>query len=305
MQNYLRKAQKKIRLFVQLPLRQLFYLSSPPVFKAAAPDLEKDGKYALRLPDFVGIGAQKAGTSWWFSLMIKHPKIFLPDLVRDYVPADFFIKERHFLDKFYLYEFHEEAAAEYQKWFPCPEGKITGEWTPDYLAYSWAPKVLSTIMPDAKLLVMLRDPVDRMVSGLNHYSALRPVWGDRPRLRTADMIEQQMRGFYFNQLTHWLKHYPRESILILQYEKCKLDTQAELSRTFQFLNLSDHEVSQKSVIRKVNTQGTKIPFTLDSDLKEGLISQYEEDVMRLGQAFEEIDLSLWPNFRHLNSGLSA
>ena len=91
-------------------------------------------------PDFVGIGAQKAGTTWWYSLIAAHPGVTSrPDIH----------KERHFLSRFGAERFTPTDIDRYHGWFPRRAGTIAGEWTPDYLSCPWVAPLLSLAAPRA------------------------------------------------------------------------------------------------------------------------------------------------------------
>ena len=80
-------------------------------------------------PDFVGIGVQKAGTTWWFSEIARHPDVYTREDLH---------KERHFFDRLAA-PFSPPDIVDYRGWFPRPAGRRTGEWTPDYLSSPWVP----------------------------------------------------------------------------------------------------------------------------------------------------------------------
>src|SRR5262249_46493046 len=109
-------------------------------------------------PDFVGIGTQRAGTSWWHRLVLAHPGVYRRPDAR---------KELHFFQLGAATNGIESPAA-YHASFPRPPATITGEWTPRYIYDPWTPRLLRAVAPDAKLLVLLRDPVARFVSGIHH-----------------------------------------------------------------------------------------------------------------------------------------
>lgn len=110
-------------------------------------------------PDFVGIGTQKAGTTWWFDAICAHPDVFFR--------ADIH-KERHFFGRYAVRPFGPADCMQYHDWFPRPPGSMTGEWTPDYIHCPWVPALLAQAAPRARLLILLRDPVERFRSGLAH-----------------------------------------------------------------------------------------------------------------------------------------
>ncbi len=154
-------------------------------------------------PDFVGIGVQKAGTSWWYSLIVAHPDVSeRPDIH----------KERHFLSRFGSEPFSQFEIERYHGWFPRLPGTLAGEWTPDYLWYPWVPDLLERAAPDARLLVVLRDPVERFTSGVAHQ--LR----NGARRTGSTVAEAVERGFYDRQLSSWKSFSDRGNLLVLQYE---------------------------------------------------------------------------------------
>ena len=169
-------------------------------------------------PSFVGVGAQKSGTSWWFTLIRKHPGVYHSPGVH---------KELHYFKDYWDTAFSAEDAEKYHLWFPRPPGSITGEWTPDYMARFWIPSLLRESAPDARLLVLLRDPVDRFFSGLAHHR----VRGEQ--LNASLVSDAQRRGFYHAQLETLEGDYLPERILVLQYEKCVADPSGELRQDLQ------------------------------------------------------------------------
>ena len=106
-------------------------------------------------PDFVGVGAQRSGTTWWTALIADHPQV-----------ARMVTKELHFFDDFANSGPSPDVARQYARYFPRPPGRVAGEWTPRYMFDLWTPALLRRCAPDAKLLVLLRDPVERYRSHL-------------------------------------------------------------------------------------------------------------------------------------------
>ena len=234
-------------------------------------------------PDFVGIGVQKAGTTWWYRLLLTHPDIASRPGVH---------KERHFLDRFGTEPFGPLEVDRYHGWFPRPEGAVTGEWTPDYFSYPWVPPLLKQAAPDARLLLLLRDPVERFQSGLAHQ-------GRMGSLGTSTSITDAVeRGFYHRTIGDWLRCFPREQLLILQYERCVADPEGQLRATFRFLGLPEMRLT--SLEQPLGTPAeTKVG--LDEDVRRRLTAIYEPDVAALARHVPDLDLSLWPNFSYLTS----
>ena len=90
-------------------------------------------------------------------------------------------KEQHFFDRFCARELTDADVAEYHDRFPRKPGQIAGEWTPRYMHDFWTPRLIARAAPEAKLLIMFRDPIERFRSGVPHRSAGRPTRASRRR----------------------------------------------------------------------------------------------------------------------------
>jgi hypothetical protein len=233
-------------------------------------------------PDFIGVGVQRCGTTRWFDLIASHPEIVTS--VRQ--------KELHYFDRFYAGHTAQDIAG-YHDYFPRDE-RTTGEWTPLYLSAPWIPSMLAQAAPDARLLVILRDPVERYLSGLELDARVAARRG-APLSRYAP-LEAYVRGLYHGQLQRLLGYFDRSQLLLLQYERCTRDPLPELRRTFEFLGLSDVGFAA-DVSAHPKHQPDKPPLT--GDTRAAYVRSYTEDVAGLARGFPEIDLALWPNFAHL------
>jgi hypothetical protein len=238
-------------------------------------------------PDFVGIGVQKAGTTWWYELMQAHPGISSPPGVH---------KERHFLDRFGAQPMLATDIEQYHGWFPRPTGALTGEWTPDYFAYPWVPPLLKRAAPEARLLLLLRDPVERFRSGLAHQQrAGLPIDG-------AAIADAVQRGFYDRSLAGWLEEFDAGQILVLQYERCVADPEGQLEVTFRHLGLSGSR--PQPLTRSAPAPANAGP-ELSDQVRDQLIRLYAADVAVLAERLGHLDLAQWPNFAYLAAGGAA
>ena len=205
------------------------------------------------LPDFLIIGAQKCGTTFLYQLLVQHPYV---------KPA--FAKEVHYFDL----NFRRDDNW-YRSHFPLQMRKsrtyITGEASPYYLFHPHAPRRASTVVPDVKLVVLLRNPVDRAYSHYQH-QVKRVVQGQTPEtLSFEEAIEVEKRilpgevskmlrceyyyssthrtrsylsrGIYIDQLLAWSRFFPRERMLILKSEDLFSDTTNVLERMLGFLEI--------------------------------------------------------------------
>lgn len=192
-----------------------------------------------RLPDFLIIGVQKAGTRWLLNNLRQHPEIGMPH------------QELHFFDK----------KAQYQKgldWYAdqfeaYEDKKLVGEKTPDYI---WVSRTdlrhhqsniherIHQHLPNAKLVVVLRNPVDRAISAINHL--LRGGYMTAKQLgdvfENTDLIEQHGivdMGHYERHLKAYHQLFPSEQMLHLVYERdVKSDPQNGFAKLLSFLGAS-------------------------------------------------------------------
>ena len=226
-------------------------------------------------PDFVGVGAQRCGTTWWDGLITDHPGVCRP-------PGA--VKELHFFDRFIATPVPSSLAADYARWFPRPPGLLAGEWTPRYMLDFWTPRLLAQCAPEAKLIIRLRDPVERFRSGMAHDPG------------AADHV---LRGLYRLQLDRLLAHFPRNQILVLQHEACLDDPSCELRRTYRFLGLTPEGHRPAALRRRMNASDPRAKPRLDPEARADLGAFLLADVLALAAAFPEIDLDRWPTFAAL------
>jgi hypothetical protein len=238
----------------------------PPVAAAAKRALRAYGVATATLrppPDFLLIGAKRGGTTSMFNYLLTHPDV-LP-----LFPRPQKIKGAHFFDTGAT-----RGAAWYRSHFPTAVARrlaerrrgrrvLVGEASPYYLFHPLAARRAATVVPHAKLVVLLRDPVERAYS---HYKervrhdaeplsfedalAAEPqrLAGEHDRLvadgaYTSYAHEQQSylsQGLYLEPLREWLRHYPREQLLVLRSEDFYADPQRAYDEVLAFLGLAPH-----------------------------------------------------------------
>ena len=241
--------------------------------------------WTLGPPDFIGIGVQKAGTTWWWKLLVRHP-----DVVGT-------IKETHQLTRLGWRPMFDKDIESYHRYFPRPEGATAGEWTPRYMTVAGVADTMKVVAPDAKLLVLLRDPVERYRSGVGQWQKRKERRGKRLNL-WAGRKDAYARSFYGFCLKPYVEAFGRDRLLILQFERCRLDPAGEYKRTLEFLGLPEWLPEEEVLGKPVNgRQRQPSPKALDepADLVESL----KEDVELLMSFVPDLDLSLWRNFTHL------
>jgi hypothetical protein len=161
------------------------------------------------------------------------------------------------------------------------------------MADAWTPLLLKRAAPQAKLLVLLRDPIERFRSGVQHQQSRKP--GRAAETNTTDSIE---RGRYATQLERLYAYYDPSRVLVLQYEQCRADPVAEYRRTLGFLGVDDG-LPPPDFDRTRGTTMASSKAELWPDLQDALRVTLRPEIERLRELVPELDLTLWPNFSHL------
>ena len=223
------------------------------------------------LPEFLVIGVQKGGTTSLYRYLEQHPCV-----------ASAFAKEVHFFDNHTREDKYGKGMAWYRSHFVYSTAKlyhqlihqqklITGEGSPDYIFDLNAPSRIATALPDAKLIVLLRNPIDRAYSHYLHNT--RAAWdpnreplsfeeaiaAEASRLQgeKEKLLQDQRyfsysymhysylnRGLYADQLETWFQLYPREQLLVLQSETFFADPRTLFKQVLEFLGLPEWELSE-------------------------------------------------------------
>jgi len=192
------------------------------------------------MPDFIGIGAARAGTSWLWVTLRKHPDIWTPRS-----------KEVHFFDRrleswyFPILPREIEAQLRYSVYFLKGKmlGKITGEITPAYALLSEEKiRLIYSLMPKVKILYIMRDPVQRAWS-----QAKKDFYRFNGKsLESATVNELisffelpsvKRRGDYAGCIKRWLKFFNPRQFCFLFLEEVVMNPNAVLREVFKFLGV--------------------------------------------------------------------
>jgi hypothetical protein len=178
----------------------------------------------LRRPDFIGIGAQRTGTSWMYACLYEHPQICMPRK-----EINFFSRDRNWRRG---YEWYETIFSE------CPATATTGEFSTSYLPDAKTPTRIRDRYPEARLIASLRHPVDRAYSSyLNDLSDGVVSTRDGFWEASQSRPEYVEAGRYARQLRNFLDVFPREQLLVLFFEDARRDPLAVLRRAYGFLGV--------------------------------------------------------------------
>jgi hypothetical protein len=244
------------------------------------------------LPDFVIIGAQKAGTSSVYAWLCENP--YVRGARRKEV--HFFTHHHHRGPDWYRRQFpsDRDRAA-----FAAGHGRpfITGEATPAYLLAPRVPGLMARLIPDVKLIVQLRDPVERAYSQfqMNRRLGLEPIASFSAALaledpRFADGCDPSIperdwgprswthylgRGRYAEQLQRWFTHFPAERFHVLTMEALAAQPEETLDRLRAFLGLPPHIDPRPKPV----TRGSYGP--MPADVRAGLRAYFTPHNERL------------------------
>ena len=182
-----------------------------------------------RKVNFIGIGVQKAGTSWLSEALNEHPEVYIHPK-----------KEGHFFnkEKFYLNSLH------YEYTFKHNNEKIIGEITPAYISEKDVPKKIFKYNPEVKLIAILRDPTERCMSQYKMEMSRgtieenKGLWDafsrDLPKYGPM-----KYRGLYKEQLDGFYKYFKKEQLLILKYNELKKNPSNFIKKAFNFLEVDN------------------------------------------------------------------
>jgi hypothetical protein len=203
-------------------------------------------------------------------------------------------KESAQLDRYTDGPINDEQVHAYHRFFPRAPGTVAGEWTPRYMALPALPRIISRVAPEARLLAIVRDPVERYRSGLGAMKRGRFAGlvrrGDRKQRREA-----LIRGFYGRQVQRLMDVVGAERFLVLQYERCVAQPRAELARTVAYLGLPPFEPPAEALVTRFNPT-TQEKLGLSEPQRRELVLAYAPEVARLKRLVPDLDLTLWPDF---------
>jgi len=248
-------------------------------------------------PNFIIIGAPKCGTTSLYNYMIQHPWIY---------PA--LEKEVRFFDQRY-----HKGINWYKANFPTIFIKLlcfvkgiafaTGESTPTYIFDPTVPGEIYKHMPNVKLIVLLRNPVDRAFSNYNmevkngaeNLSFEDAIQQEERRLkeRNIDVLKDgtkytynelhyayKERGKYIAQLDQWLKYFDAKQILVRKSEELYSDPESLLNDAFAFLGLPAYKLEKYKIFYP-----GKYTSELTPETREGLDRYYYKYNMELKKKF--------------------
>lgn len=236
------------------------------------------------MPDFIGIGAMRSGTSWLRRNLNQHREIWMAE------PKELHFFDRHFPDRKRRWLPPErEARVRYGESFAsAPRGRIVGEFTPAYAVLE--PEMIARVrnwMPEVKLLFIMRDPVERAWSHARKDFA--KYWAkDGQSLQSASLQDLLpffespdvvKRGDYLACLRAWLEHFPMQQIWTGFMEDVAAGNEAAVLRSvFDFLGVDARLGIDEGEAKKVVNPRAPVakPEGLVEHLRASLYLQNQE-----------------------------
>jgi hypothetical protein len=186
---------------------------------------------APQRPTYVGIGAQKCASTWLYRVLASHPQVAVPEAKE----LDFF---SYRYDRGYQW---------YESCFPPRRNghQAAGEISPSYFSEPCVPERIVRYAPEARVVVSLREPVERALSNHRHEVRLGHLRGgdlsfERGLANNPMYVEQ---GLYAKHLRNWLRYFPFDQVMVVLHEDVASDPEGVSRRLYRFLGVDEHFVS--------------------------------------------------------------
>jgi Sulfotransferase domain len=177
------------------------------------------------LPNLVVIGAQKCGTSGLHYYLSLHPEVSMSRPKE----LNFFIAERNWSRGIEWYAAHFD-----------PRATVRGESSPNYTAYpqnDGVPERMHATVPDARLIYLVRDPLERIAAHWVHNYAKRRERGDLRATLLHPQTSYVARSRYHRQIEQFLRFYDRERLLVIEQDELRFQREPTLRRVFEFIGV--------------------------------------------------------------------
>ena len=225
--------------------------------------------------DFIVAGVQKSGTTALDSYLRQHSEIGMGK-----------IKEIHFFDNERYFRTRKIDYREYHKHFNFSEKKkVFGESTPIYIWWKDSIKRIFEYNNKIKLIVILRNPIDRAFSHWNmeisrnnevrnFYTCISENKLNQPQNKISSYIE---RGFYIEQIENLFKYFDRNQLLFIKYEDFLSEQETYLRKIFSFLNVSNDNYN----FNFKKSHNIKYSSEIDAKSKSYLLNKYMNDINKV------------------------
>jgi len=242
---------------------------------------------------FIIVGAQRSGTTYLYKLLDEHPEICMSHPIKP-EPKYFINKKVETLDlNFYHKKYFNNC---------LNSSKIYGEKSTSYYEIEETPKLISSLLPKAKIIFILRNPVDRALSnyffslnnGLEKRTLNEVFLENRPQPKinldnfSVNPYNYLGRGKYYKFILDYKKYFSDSNLKIIIFEDF-INNSEKIKKLFSFLNVNQN-FTPKDMTIKVNTsvKSNLIP----AEVKNYLKNYYENSNSKLEYLFN-INLNKW------------
>ncbi|MCC6730024.1 MAG: sulfotransferase [Chthonomonadales bacterium] len=228
----------------------------------------------LALPDFLGLGAMKSGTTWLWGQLSRHPDIFMPE-----------VKEVHYLS----WSFHR-SLKHYSTYLEPGRGKRIGDITVDYGGIRTRRiRFLKKIMPDLKLVYMMRNPIDRAWSHAKQELMFRThrsfedvrEWEFVRRVRLRNNRHYTM---YLRDIDNWTSVYGPDSLYVGVFDEIKRCPERLLTDVLRHLGVNADLPMETFPLRERFMEGVPSP-PMPRGVRRVLEEMYAQDIEALHRRF--------------------
>jgi len=204
----------------------------------------------------MGIGAEKAGTTKIADLLAAHPNICLSE------PKEVhYFNEKLGYNHQFINQNYGKSLAWYEKHFAhAKKGQLVGEFSTGYLPDLEAPKNIHTLFPNIRLIVCLRNPVDRAYSQYimyRYYFKAESREFDETVRNEAEYVE---KGLYEEQLKRYLQYFSKDQLHIIVLEEFKKNSDEVLKKLYQFVGVDETFVPDNLKEKSNAAKAIKSPF---------------------------------------------
>lgn len=213
------------------------------------------------LPDFIIAGAMKCGTTTLHHILAHHPDIFIPEGEVNFYDIDNILQHYNFFahnnGKWYWPDIHREKDKHlnwYNNFFEgASEGQVVGEDSTTYIASDIAPRRIMEINPDAKIILMLRDPASRCYSHYYHAFRMGRVAKSFEKSIIYESEPIMQRSMYKQQVENFLKFIPLKNLKIIVFEEFIKDIEKIIDELLEFIEVDKNKLS----LTKIDTHKNK------------------------------------------------
>jgi hypothetical protein len=275
----------------------------------------------LRSPDFICIGAPRAGTTWLYKTLQLHPEIWLPPLKE----IAYFTKTHPpvlspsprsnlFKDIFHLAWYKDVlrvlarmrnvsdlknvewwiryyCGKRNDRWYrslfaKAPSGSRVGEISPQYTVSGDADiQHMRNIAPDTKILFLIREPLDHFWSRFHFNRRLGRLTGDEmaSALKLLSVEDGQPKMLYSRTMRNYARHFPANQILVLFYDAIVDQPAHLLAEIFKFLGVPNCSIDPEKLSERINTTDRSNP--MPEEIRAAVLNAYRQEIRVLAQVF--------------------